>query len=87
MVLLILLLVGGSASAWDRHSWGGSRWGGGYHGGFGFGVFVGPPTVYYGVSTYSYPPPYRVWVPGYWDWRWSGYRWERVWIPGHWQWR
>ena len=88
LVLLMFLLASGSALASDR--WIGHRGGGHWghpRGHFGFGLYLGPPAVYYAPPSYYYPPPHRVWVPGYWDWRWSGYRWERAWIPGHRQWR
>ena len=59
-------------------------------------VLLPPPPVYYHPyypphSYYHYyvPEPYgeRVWVSGYWDWRWNpNYGgWERVWIPGFWR--
>ena len=90
MILLIVLITVGSASAWHRYPGGPHR-----H----FGVFIGPPVIYlpppppfiryhYYYPPYDYTHPgYRVWVPGYWDCRWTPYGWERVWIPGHWEWR
>lgn len=79
MVLVMILLASGSALAWDGHRFG-------HRGHFGLGVFIGPPVVSYGPPTY-YTSPARVWVPGYWDWRWSGRGWVRIWVPGYWQWR
>lgn len=89
MVLLIVLITVGSASAWHRHPRGHRHQ---------FGVFIGPPVIYVPLPPpvryhYYYPPydyydrGYRVWVPGYWDTRWTSYGWERVWIPSHWEWR
>jgi hypothetical protein len=89
LILLAILLSSGSAFAWYRHSPG--------H----FGIFITPPPVwvappavyyrgyypqpsYYGPG-YYYDYPDRVWVPGYWEQRWTPYGWERVWIPGYWQ--
>jgi hypothetical protein len=86
MALLTLFILSGSVSASDRYSWGGhGRWGGDHRSYFGFGLFVGPPAVYYAPPSYYYPPPHRVWVPGYWDWRWSGHGRARIWIPGYWR--
>jgi len=85
MVLLVLLLAAGPASAWRGHPRGHSH----------FGIFVAPP-VFFGPPPLVYPryyapqyydPAYRVWVPGYWDYRDTPYGWERVWMPGHWEWR
>jgi hypothetical protein len=45
--------------------------------------YYSPPS-YYGPD-YYYNDPYRVWVPGYWENRWTPYGWERIWIPGYWQ--
>jgi len=54
-------------------------------------VYYAPPPAYYWPPPYYYggyyPPSYRVWVPGYWDYRRTPYGWERAWIPGHWEWR
>jgi hypothetical protein len=86
MVSLIILLAAGPASAWRGHPRGHSH----------FGVFFGPPVIYFTPPPvyyrYYYPPDYydpgyRVWVPGYWDYRETPYGWERIWIPGHWEWR
>jgi hypothetical protein len=87
IVLLTILLSIGPASAWQRHHSHHSH----------FRMYIGPPViwtpppVYY---RYSYPPydyfydrGYRVWIPGYWDYRWTPYSWRRVWIPGRWEWR
>ena len=43
-----------------------------------FFVNIGPPPVYHEVL----PAPRHgfVWVPGYWDWRYSRYHW----VAGHW---
>jgi hypothetical protein len=91
IALLIVFLADGSALAWHRHS----------H--FDVGVFIRPPIIlapppmiiYHGY----YPPPYgyydydyyygrhRVWVPGYWDRRWTPSGWGRVWVPGYRGWR
>ena len=96
LVLLILALTVGPASAWYRH---------GYppRGHSHFGVFIGPPVIFVPppppVRYYyyrSYPPgdyydyyqqDDRVWVPGHLEYRETPYGWERVWIPGHWEWR
>jgi len=87
MVLLIIFLAVGSASAWRGHPRGHSH----------FGVFIGPPVIYFTPPPvyyrYYYPPynyydpGYRVWVPGYWDYGETPEGWGRVWIPGHWEWR
>jgi hypothetical protein len=71
----------------------------GWHGHFGIFIappplWVGPPPVYYRGyypppsyygPDYYYNGPYRSWVPGHWENRWTPYGWERVWIPGYWQ--
>jgi hypothetical protein len=54
------------------------------------GIWISPPVYYR-----SYYPPYRaypsygygyrVWVPGYWEERWTPYGWESVWVPGYWR--
>jgi len=61
------------------------------------GIYIGPPGIWISppVSYRSYYPPYpaypsyeygyRVWVPGYWEERWTPYGWESVWVPGHWR--
>jgi hypothetical protein len=89
MVSLILFLAAGPASAWYGH---------GYHPGgrSHFGFFIGPPVFfapplpvyprYYYPQEY-YDPGYRVWVPGYWDYRGTPHGRERVWFPGHWEWQ
>jgi hypothetical protein len=86
LVLLILALTVGPVLAWRGHPRG--------HSHFGFFIgppvfFVPPPTVYprYYYPPEYYDPGYRVWVPGYWDYRDTPYGWERVWIPSHWEWR
>ena len=87
LILLAIFLSSGSAFAWRGNG----------H----FGVFIAPPPIwvapppvyyrgyysppsYYGPD-YYYNDPYRVWVPGYWENRWTPYGWERIWIPGYWQ--
>ena len=87
LILLAIFLSSGSAFAWRGYG----------H----FGVFIAPPPIwvapppvyyrgyysppsYYGPD-YYYNDPYRVWVPGYWENRWTPYGWERIWIPGYWQ--
>jgi hypothetical protein len=89
LIILAIFLSSGSAFAWFRPYYG--------H----FGVFIAPPPIwvapppvyyrgyypppsYYGQD-YYYNDPYRVWVPGYWENRWTPYGWERIWIPGYWQ--
>lgn len=57
-----------------------------------FRVFFGPPRVYIGPPVYAPAPgyyynPYRAWVPGHWESRWTPYGPERIWIPGYWQYR
>jgi hypothetical protein len=89
MTLLTLVLTTGVASAWHSHS----------H--FGLGLFFAPPVVlppppvyfrahyppygYYSPDYYDYG--YRVWVPGYWEKRWTPYGWRRSWVPGYWEYR
>lgn len=89
LILLAIFLTSGPASAWHGRSRG-------Y-----FGVFIAPPPIVIGPPAYYYrgyyPPPsyypryyyepYRVWVPGHWEDRWTPYGWERVWIPGYWEYR
>jgi hypothetical protein len=89
IVFLVILLTIGSASAWHRHPYSNLR------------LFIGPPVVWVPPPVYyrGYYPPYdyvgpgyyeygyRVWVPGYWEERWTPYGWERVWIPGYWEYR
>jgi len=79
----IVFLAAGSALAWGHPHWG-------------VRAFIGPPLILPPppVVHYSYPPPYdyyygshRVWVPGYWDWRWTPRGWLRARVPGHWGWR
>lgn len=80
LILAAIFLSSGYALAWRVH----------------FGIFppplwVGPPTLYY--PGYYPPPvyygpgyygsPYRVWVPGHWEVRWTPYGRERTWIPGY----
>ena len=88
VILMVIFVMAGSASAWGR----------GFHGGFGgprFGVFIGPPAVWGPPAYYrAYPPPYpyynydnRVWIPGHWENRQTPYGWERAWVPGYWQYR
>ncbi len=86
MVLLIILLAAGPASAWRGHFRGHSH----------FGIFFGPPGFYVPPPPVYYPyyyppnyyyPGYRVWVPGYRGYRETPYGWGRAWIPGHWEWR
>ena len=100
VVLLILILTVGPASAWTRH---GYRHGYPHHGHSRFEVFIGPPVIfvpppppvrYYDYRSYPPDDSYdyyergnRVWVPGYWEYRSGPYGRERVWIPGHWEWR
>jgi len=85
IVLLVIFLVTGSASAWFRphHRYHHPR----------VGIFIGPPIIWAPPVHYrsDYPPNsyydygYRVWAPGYWEERWTPYGWERVWVPGYWQ--
>lgn len=86
LILLIIFLISGSALAWYRYP----------HGRF--GIFISPPPIWRGppavIYRGYYPPPYyyspdyynpyRVWVPGHWEERWTPNGWERVWIPGYW---
>jgi hypothetical protein len=89
LIILAIFLSSGSAFAWFRP----------YYGHFGVfiaspPIWVAPPPVYYRGyypppsyygQDYYYNDPYRVWVPGYWENRWTPYGWERIWIPGYWQ--
>ena len=84
IVVAVVLLVAGSASAHWRH-----------HFGFGFSfsppaAWVAPPPYYPGYyAPHGYPDPYdygyRARVPGHWEKRWTPYGWRRVWVPGYWQ--
>ncbi len=86
LVLLTLFLSSGSALAWHR-------------GHFRIVLppppfWVGPPAVYYPryyPAPNYYPPgyyaPYRVWVPGHWEDRWTPSGWQRIWLPGYWEYR
>jgi len=84
LILAAIFLSSGSAFAWRGH----------------FGLlppplWVGPPAFYY--PGYYPPPayygpgyygsPYRIWVPGRWEVRWTPYGRERAWIPGYWGYR
>lgn len=89
LILLTVIILSGPAFAWHGHFRG--------H----FGVFlapspfwVGPPAVYY--PGYYPPPvdygpdyygPYRVWIPGHWENRWTPSGWQRAWIRGYWEYR
>jgi len=77
----ILLTMGTASAHWRTH--------------FGFGLVLPPPVVWAPPVVYpSYPaygnygPGYyghRVWVPGYWENRWTPYGWTRAWISGYWR--
>ncbi len=86
LILAATLLSSGQAFAW--------------HGGH-FGIFIAPPRLwigppgsyypgyypppaYYGPG-YYYSSPYRVWIPGHWESRWTPYGLQRVWVPGYWR--
>ncbi len=82
LILTVTFLAAGTASAHVRFGF--------------FGVFPFPSVTVAPAPVYSYPayyppypayPPYgyRAWVPGHWEWRWTGYGRARVWIPGHWR--
>jgi hypothetical protein len=89
LIFLAIFLTSGAALAWH----------GGFRGHFGIfiappPIVIGPPAIYfrgyyprpgYYGPDYYYNDPYRVWVPGHWEKRWTPYGWERVWIPGYWQ--
>jgi len=92
LILISFLLMTDIASARDRRSY--------YHGySHSQGIYIGPPAVWISPPPYyrTYYPPYqyyppdyygysnRVWVPGYWEERWTPYGWERVWVPGYWR--
>lgn len=51
-------------------------------------ILVGPPSLWKGYPSYYgtdyYGAPFRSWVPGYWESRWTPYGWRRVWVPGYW---
>ena len=85
LILLTIFLLSGSASAWHGH-----------HRGH-FGIFFAPPPIwvapppvyyrgYYPGPDYYYEP-YRVWIPGHWEERWTPNGWQNVWIPGYWEYR
>lgn len=92
LTLLVILLTTGVASAWHRHHFSHR-----HHSHF--GVFIGSPFVLIGPPVYhrpyypyyrAYPPEgygYQVWVPGYWEERWTPHGWEKVWVPGYWRYR
>jgi hypothetical protein len=87
LIGIAILLSSGPAFAWRGHG----------HGRF--GVFIAPPLLlpppavffrgyypppsYYGPGYYN--DPYRAWVPGHWDQRWTPYGWQRIWVPGYWR--
>jgi hypothetical protein len=86
LIALAIFLSSGPAFAWRGHG--------------GFGVFIAPPLLLppppvfyrgdypppsYNGPGYYYNDPYRVWVPGRWEQRWTPYGWQRVWVPGYWQ--
>ena len=87
LILLTIFLSSGSALAWYRGH---------------FGIFVTPPPFWVGPPAFYnpgyYPPPgyygpnyyyapSRVWIPGYWENRWTPYGRVRAWIPGYWEYR
>ncbi len=81
LVLVAIFLLSGQAFAWHRGH---------------FGVFVGPPLWVGPPAFYSpgydpppvyYSSPYRVWMRGHWESRWTPYGWQRAWIPGYWSYR
>ena len=88
LILLTIFLSSGSALAWHRGH---------------FGIFVAPPSLWVGPPAFYspgyYPPPsyygpgyyysspYRVWIPGHWEGRWTPYGRQRAWIPGYWEYR
>ena len=86
-ILLTIVLSSGLALAW--------------HPGH-FGSFVAPPPFWAGPPAFYnpgyYPPPgyyapnyyyapSRVWIPGYWENRWTPSGRVRAWIPGYWEYR
>jgi len=89
IVMLILVLTTGVVSAWHSHPR--------LHFGLFFTppVLLPPPPVYFRsyYPPYGYYPPdyynssYRVWVPGYWERRWTPHGWRRSWVPGYWEYR
>ncbi len=81
LVLVAIFLWSGQALAWHRGH---------------FGIFIGPrlwvgPPAFYSPGYYPppvyYSSPYRAWVPGHWESRWTPYGWQRAWIPGYWAYR
>ena len=87
LILLTIVLSSGSALAWHRGH---------------FGIFVAPPPFWVGPPAFYnpgyYPPPgyyarnyyyapSRVWIPGYWENRWTPSGRVRAWIPGYWEYR
>jgi hypothetical protein len=90
LILMVFLITTDIASARGRYHHGPS-----HRSGFYIGppsIWVAPPVYYrpYYPSYRAYPPDYygygyRVWVPGYWEERWTPYGWEKVWVPGYWR--
>ncbi len=80
LILLTVVLSSGTALAWRFFVAPPPLWGPpavyyrGYY----------PPPVGYGPDYYG---PYRVWVPGHWENRWTPSGWHRAWIPGYWEYR
>lgn len=91
VLIFILLFFSKNTFSWHRHP----------RHYFSFGIVfapppivIGPPVIYWNYymppPPKVYEPPYyicpnRVWVPGYWEERWTPYGWERVWVPGYWR--
>ncbi len=90
LILITFLLISGVASARDRYP---------YHHRHPYRseIYISPPAIWIAPPVYyrpyyspyrDYPPTpygYRVWVPGYWEERWTPYGWEKVWVPGYWR--
>jgi hypothetical protein len=94
LIALAILLPSGSAFAWRGYGGFGAFIAPPlllppppfyYPGYYGYREYYGPPSYYGYGPGYYYNDPYRVWVPGHWESRWTPYGWQRVWIPGYWQ--
>lgn len=90
LILISFLIITDFASARDRRLYPHRH---PYHS----GIYIRPPALLIPPPVYyrSYYPHYRaypyyeygyrVWVPGYWEERWTPYGWESVWVPGYWR--
>ncbi|MCJ7704842.1 MAG: hypothetical protein MUO28_04800, partial [Desulfobacterales bacterium] len=88
LILITFLLTTTITSARDRYP---------YHHRHPYrsGIHIGPPdiditsgllsVILPSLSSPSFLYGYRVWVPGYWEERWTPYGCESAWVPGHWR--